>query len=161
MISTEENVVNMFSKRTAWLAGGKDDEERVSRARTGDADELMVKSRLMSFLGEEIRKRRLTQKGAGELLGLDRSNVWALVNEKVSRFSIKKLMTLAGRLGFAVTIHMVSAVVALSCLTLGDACFGGCGEGAGSRRASALDRPCGVGSLGTALWRGFANLCAL
>jgi predicted XRE-type DNA-binding protein len=83
-----------------------------------DADELVVKSRLMCFLGEEIRKRRLTQKGAAELLGLDQPNVSALVNEKVSRFSIKKLMTLAGRLGFAVTIHMVSAVLALSCLTL-------------------------------------------
>jgi predicted XRE-type DNA-binding protein len=78
-----------------------------------DADELVVKSRLMRFLAEEIRKRRLTQKAAGALLGLDQSNVSALVNEKISRFSIEKLMTLAGRLGFAVTIHIEGGGVTL------------------------------------------------
>ncbi len=78
-----------------------------------DADELVVKSRLMRFLAEEIGKRGLTQKAAGELLGLDQSNVSALVNEKISRFSIEKLMALAGRLGFAVTIHIEGGGVTL------------------------------------------------
>ncbi len=78
-----------------------------------NADELLVKSRLMRFLAEENRKRRLTQKAAGKLLGLDQSNVSALVNEKISRFSIEKLMTLAGRLGFAVTIHIEGGGVTL------------------------------------------------
>jgi predicted XRE-type DNA-binding protein len=78
-----------------------------------NADELVVKSRLMRFLAEEIRKRGLTQKAAGKLLGLDQSNVSALVNEKISRFSIEKLMTLAGRLGFAVTIHIEGGGVIL------------------------------------------------
>ena len=40
-----------------------------------DADELVVKSRLMRFLAEEIRKRGLTQKAAGKLLDLDQSNL--------------------------------------------------------------------------------------
>jgi len=78
-----------------------------------DADALVVKSRLMRFLAGEIRKRWLTQKAVGELLGLDQSNVSALVNEKISRFSIEKLMTLAGRLGFAVTIHIEGGDVSL------------------------------------------------
>jgi predicted XRE-type DNA-binding protein len=78
-----------------------------------DADELVVKSRLMRFLAEEIRKRGLTQKAAGRLLGLDQSNVSALVNEKISRFSIEKLMALAGRLSFAVTIHIEGGGVTL------------------------------------------------
>jgi predicted XRE-type DNA-binding protein len=81
--------------------------------RLADADELVVKSRLMRFVAEEIGKRGLTQKAAGSLLGLDQSNVSALVNEKISRFSIEKLMTLAGRLGFAVTIHIEGGGVTL------------------------------------------------
>ena len=78
-----------------------------------NADELVVKSRLMRFLAEEIRKREPTQKAAGKLLGLDQSNVSALVNEKISRLSIEKLMTLAGRLGFADTIHIEGGGVTL------------------------------------------------
>lgn len=78
-----------------------------------NADELEVKSRLMRFLAEEIRKRGLTQKAAGELLGLDQSNVSALVNEKISRFSVEKLMALAGRLGFAVSIRIEGGGVTL------------------------------------------------
>ena len=71
-----------------------------------DADELVAKSRLMRFVATEVRRRNLTQKEAGDLLGLDQPNVSALVNEKLSRFSIQKLMTLASRLGFAVSIKV-------------------------------------------------------
>jgi len=71
-----------------------------------DADELVVKSRLIRFVAEEIRRRRLTQKDAGELLGLDQPNVSALMTEKLSRFSVQKLMALVGRLGFKVSIHV-------------------------------------------------------
>ena len=78
-----------------------------------EADELLVKAPLMRFVAGEVRKRELTQKAAGELLGLDQSNVSALVNEKISRFSIEKLMTLVGRLGFAVTIHIEGGGVTL------------------------------------------------
>ena len=53
-----------------------------------DADELVVKSRLIRFVAEEVRQRELTQKDAGKLLGLDQPNVSALMNEKLSRFSV-------------------------------------------------------------------------
>ena len=71
-----------------------------------NADELAAKSRIVRVLTAEISKRKLTQKQAGVLLGLDQSNVSALVNEKISRFSLEKLMMLAGRLGFDVSIRI-------------------------------------------------------
>ncbi len=78
-----------------------------------NADELATKSRLMSFIAAEISRRKLTQTAAGELLGLDQPNVSALVNEKISRFSVEKLMELVGRLGFDVSIHIKGHGVAL------------------------------------------------
>jgi predicted XRE-type DNA-binding protein len=78
-----------------------------------DADELMVKSRIMSFIATEIRRRKLTQKAAGALLGLDQSNVSALVNGKISRFSVERLMALVGRMGFGVSIHIEGSGIAL------------------------------------------------
>jgi predicted XRE-type DNA-binding protein len=69
-------------------------------------DELVAKSRLMSLITAEIQKRNLTQVAAGEILGLDQPNVSSLMNEKISRFSVEKLMFLAGKLGFEVSIHV-------------------------------------------------------
>ena len=63
-----------------------------------DAGELVCKSRLMRFIAAEIRQRGLTQSAAGELLGLDQPNVSALVNQKISRFPVEKLMTFVSRL---------------------------------------------------------------
>jgi predicted XRE-type DNA-binding protein len=77
-----------------------------------NADELVVKSRLIRFVTEEIRRRKLTQRDAGELLGLDQPNVSALMNEKLSRFSVQKLMVLVSRLGFKVSIHVEGSGVA-------------------------------------------------
>lgn len=71
-----------------------------------DADDLVVKSRLMQFLDAEIAKRGLTQKAAGELLGLDQPNVSALVNGKISRFSVEKLMLMVARMGYGVSIRI-------------------------------------------------------
>jgi predicted XRE-type DNA-binding protein len=76
-------------------------------------NELVVKSSLMRFVASEIQRRNLKQKAAGDLLGLDQSNVSALVNEKISRFSVEKLMALVGRLGFDVSIHIEGSGIAL------------------------------------------------
>ena len=78
-----------------------------------DAGELVLKSRLMQFVAAEIRKRGLTQSAAGELLGLDQPNVSALVNEKISRFSVEKLMTFVSRLGFGVSVRIEGTGVTL------------------------------------------------
>lgn len=69
-------------------------------------DELVAKSRLITLISDEIRKRGLTQSAAGEILNLDQPNVSALMNEKISRFSVEKLMSYAGKLGFTVSIHV-------------------------------------------------------
>jgi predicted XRE-type DNA-binding protein len=71
-----------------------------------NADELATKSLLIRFVAAEIKKRGLTQAATGEILGLDQPNVSALINEKISRFSVEKLMTLSSKLGFAVSIHI-------------------------------------------------------
>lgn len=71
-----------------------------------DANELLVKADLLRFVAGEIRKRGLTQKDAAELLDLDQPTVSALVNEKITRFSVQKLMALVAGLGFAVSIHV-------------------------------------------------------
>jgi predicted XRE-type DNA-binding protein len=78
-----------------------------------NADELVTKSQLMRLVTAEIRKRGITQSVAGEILGLDQPNVSALMNEKISRFSVEKLMEFAGRLGFSVTIHIEGNGVAV------------------------------------------------
>ncbi len=70
------------------------------------ADELVTKSQLIRIVAADIRKRGLTQVAAGEILDLDQPNVSALMNEKISRFSVEKLMELAGKLGFSVSIHI-------------------------------------------------------
>jgi len=72
----------------------------------GNFEELESKSRLMVLIVSELKRRKLTQAAAGKLLGLDQPNVSALVNEKIGRFSVEKLMTFASKLGFAVSIHV-------------------------------------------------------
>jgi len=69
-------------------------------------EELESKSRLMVLIVSELKRRKLTQAAAGKLLDLDQPNVSALVNEKISRFSVEKLMNFASKLGFAVSIHV-------------------------------------------------------
>jgi predicted XRE-type DNA-binding protein len=78
-----------------------------------NTNELVTKSQLMRFVSAEIKKRNLTQIAAGEILGLDQPNVSALMNEKISRFSVEKLMEFASKLGFSVTIHIEGNGVAL------------------------------------------------
>lgn len=71
-----------------------------------NADELVTKSQLIRLVSSEIRKRGLTQNVVGDILGLDQPNVSALVNEKITRFSVEKLMMFASKMGFAVSIHV-------------------------------------------------------
>ena len=60
--------------------------------------ELAAKSRLITLISDEIRKRSLSQTAAGDILGLDQPNISALMNEKISRFSVEKLMSLVAKL---------------------------------------------------------------
>ena len=78
-----------------------------------NADELICKSRLMSYVAAEIKKLKLTQIAAGELLGLDQPNESALMNEKITRFSVEKLMELVSKFCFDVSIRIERQGVAL------------------------------------------------
>jgi predicted XRE-type DNA-binding protein len=71
-----------------------------------NADELVTKSQLIRFVAAKIKKRGLTQVAVGEILVLDQPNVSALINEKISRFSVEKLMVFSSKLGFTVSIHI-------------------------------------------------------
>ena len=72
---------------------------------TGDFNELAVFKK-----GKRVT---VIQSAAGELLGLDQPNVSALVNEKISRFSVEKLMTFVSRLGFGVSVRIEGAGLTL------------------------------------------------
>ncbi|MGY2050909.1 helix-turn-helix transcriptional regulator [Methylobacterium sp. JK268] len=77
-----------------------------------DADDLVVKSRLLRFVAEEIRRRGLTPQEVGDRLGLGQDEVTALTGERPSRFSVPMLMRLVGRLGFKVSIHVEGGGIA-------------------------------------------------
>lgn len=57
-----------------------------------DADERMIKARLAFQISEIIRRRRLTQTRAAELLAVNQPKVSALMNAKLEGFSIERLM---------------------------------------------------------------------
>lgn len=78
-----------------------------------DADELVVKSRLLRFVAEEVCKRGLSENDAGEILGVDQRTMSALRAERITDFSVEGLMTLVGRLGFDLTIRIEGGGVEL------------------------------------------------
>ena len=55
-------------------------------------DDLLAKAELTSKIVEEIRRRRLTQGQAAEILGVDQPKISALKQGKLSGFSIERLM---------------------------------------------------------------------
>ena len=57
-----------------------------------DADERKIKARLACQISEIIRRRRLTQTRAAELLAVNQPKVSALMNAKLEGFSIERLM---------------------------------------------------------------------
>jgi predicted XRE-type DNA-binding protein len=56
------------------------------------ADDLLAKAELASKIVAEIQRRRLTQKQAAAILGIDQPKVSALRQGKLSGFSIERLM---------------------------------------------------------------------
>ena len=58
-----------------------------------DAEERRTKLRLAHALNQVLKRRRLTQAAAAELLGINQPKVSALVNYKLDGFSVERLMT--------------------------------------------------------------------
>lgn len=62
-------------------------------------DDLLAKAELAAKIIEEIQRRRLTQRQAAAILGIDQPKVSALKQGKLSGFSIERLMRLLLKLG--------------------------------------------------------------
>ena len=56
------------------------------------ADDLLAKAELAAKIIAEIQRRRLTQSQAAAILGTDQPKISALKQEKLSTFSIERLM---------------------------------------------------------------------
>lgn len=69
-----------------------------------DAEEALLKARLAHEIGAIIRERQVTQAAAGDLLGLDRPKVSALVRGRLAGFSIERLLRCLTALERDVTI---------------------------------------------------------
>ena len=64
-----------------------------------DAANLKLRSRLMDILATYIRNEGITQKEAASRFGIPGSRVSELVNDRISKFTIDKLVNMAARVG--------------------------------------------------------------
>ncbi len=62
-----------------------------------EAANLRIRSQLMIALTEYVKRQAITQQEAGKQLGVPRSRVSELVNGKISKFSIDRLVNMASR----------------------------------------------------------------
>ncbi|HZP21431.1 MAG TPA: helix-turn-helix transcriptional regulator [Bauldia sp.] len=69
-----------------------------------NAEEELLKAQLVRTIRALIKRRRLTQAKAGAALGLAQSDVSALINGKVARFSLERLLRCVRRLDREVAI---------------------------------------------------------
>jgi predicted XRE-type DNA-binding protein len=67
-------------------------------------EEELLKAQLVREIRTLIKRRRLTQARAGELLGLAQPDISALTNGKVARFSLERLLRCVRRLDREVEI---------------------------------------------------------
>jgi predicted XRE-type DNA-binding protein len=64
-----------------------------------EPEEELTKAQLASQLREIIKRRRLTQVAAAELMGIDQPKVSALLNGRLASFSTERLLRLLTALG--------------------------------------------------------------
>lgn len=63
-----------------------------------------VRARVMTYLQNQIRERKWTQRRAAEELGISQPRVCHLMGDRIDRFSTDTLIVLLGRLGIDVTL---------------------------------------------------------
>lgn len=76
-----------------------------------EADNLKLRSQIMDAIEEYILREGITQRVAAERLGVPRSRISELANGRLSRFTIDKLVKMAGRVGLSVTMEVEDRVV--------------------------------------------------
>jgi len=69
-----------------------------------EPEEELAKAQLASHIRQVIKQRRLTQKAAAALMGVDQPKVSALLNGRLANFSTERLMRLLTALGQDVEI---------------------------------------------------------
>ncbi len=68
----------------------------------GESANLKLRSQLMDILANYIRSEGITQKEAALRFGVPRSRVSELVHDRISKFTIDKLVNMAARVGLNV-----------------------------------------------------------
>ena len=71
-----------------------------------EASDLKLRSQLMDAIEAYILREGITQRVAADRLGVPRSRVSELVNGRISKFTIDKLVNMAGRVGLDVTMNV-------------------------------------------------------
>jgi predicted XRE-type DNA-binding protein len=74
-----------------------------------NCDEYLAKSELAAQILRIIRRRRLTQAAAGELLGISQSKVSALLHGRLDGFSTDRLFRFLNHLGCDIQIKVSRA----------------------------------------------------
>ena len=72
----------------------------------GEAEHLLVRSRLMMAIEQLIKERGLTQARAARLFGVTQPRVSDLVRGRIELFSIDALVEMLGRAGMALSIRL-------------------------------------------------------
>ena len=71
-----------------------------------EAVNLELRSQIMDAIEEYILREGITQRVAAERLGVPRSRISELVNGRLSKFTIDKLVKMAARVGLSVTMEV-------------------------------------------------------
>lgn len=69
-----------------------------------NAEEELLKAKLVSKIGDVIEKRGMTQAEAGEVMDLPQSKVSELCNGRTETYSVERLYRLLTRLGVGVSV---------------------------------------------------------
>jgi len=77
-----------------------------------DAEELQLKSSLISEIGKLMKERRLTQTQLAALPDLDQPRVSRLLRGHLDEFSVEKLLSIVNRLGHRVEVKISERVCA-------------------------------------------------
>lgn len=72
-------------------------------------EEALAKSELARQIGKIIKKKKLTQKRAAEILGIDQPKISALVRGRLRSFSLERLIRFLNELGQDVSIMICPA----------------------------------------------------
>src|SRR6266446_1606214 len=67
-------------------------------------EEALAKSELARQIGKLIKKKKLTQKQAAEILGIDQPKISALIRGRLRSFSLERLIRFLNELGQDVSI---------------------------------------------------------